>query len=154
MVAYTPELAQNIVDRVANGETVYAICQEENTPGRRTFSDWVRKYPDLAAQYARAQADRADHRADIIDQICKQLLEGKIASDVARVAIDTQKWQAGKDNPKKYSDKHQIELTGKDGEPLSVRLLAVQERLLKNVTPDPLLIEHENAQEQNQTTKE
>lgn len=31
--------------------------------------------------------------------------------------------------------KQQIEMTGKDGEPLSIRLLAAQERLLKDVTP-------------------
>lgn len=37
--------------------------------------------------------------------------------------------------------KQQIELTGKDGEPLSIRLIEAQQRLLKNVTPPPLLLE-------------
>lgn len=32
--------------------------------------------------------------------------------------------------------KQQIELTGKDGSPLSVRLLAIQEKYLKDVTPE------------------
>lgn len=38
--------------------------------------------------------------------------------------------------------KQQIELTGKDGEPLSVRLLAVQERLLKDLTPTQKLLDN------------
>lgn len=38
--------------------------------------------------------------------------------------------------------KQQIEHTGKDGEALSIRLLAVQERLLKDVTP--IVLENEN----------
>lgn len=36
--------------------------------------------------------------------------------------------------------KQSMELTGKDGEPLSVRLLAAQQRLLKDITPN--IIEH------------
>ena len=40
--------------------------------------------------------------------------------------------------------KQQIEHTGKDGEALSIRLLAVQERLLKDVTPIVLENEAEN----------
>lgn len=35
--------------------------------------------------------------------------------------------------------KQQVEITGKNGEPLSVRLLAVQQRLLTDITPSKLL---------------
>ncbi|GBF26423.1 hypothetical protein MnTg02_01462 [bacterium MnTg02] len=33
------------------------------------------------------------------------MLDGDIKSDVARVAIDALKWQAGKEQPKKYGDR-------------------------------------------------
>lgn len=38
--------------------------------------------------------------------------------------------------------KQSVELTGKDGEPLSLRLMAVQERLLRDVTPPLQVIDN------------
>ena len=144
MVSYSPELANLICQRVASGESVSKICRNNaNMPTAHNFFEWRDKFPEVGTQYARAVSIRADARADRIDEISDKMLNGIITSDVARVAIDVEKWQAGKENPKKYSDnKHQIELTGKDGEPLSVRLMAAQARLLKDITPQPELIEN------------
>lgn len=63
------------------------------------------------ASYNLAREDRADSRVDMLDEYSQKLLDGEIMPDVARVLIDTIKWQAGKENFKRYGDKQAIEQT-------------------------------------------
>ena len=51
----------------------------------------------------------------MIDRICRDALSGQLDPNAARVAIDAQKWIAGKENARKYGDRQQIEV-GRVGE--------------------------------------
>jgi hypothetical protein len=75
-------------------------------------------HEDFAVNYARAREARADARSDKIDRPIDQMLKGEIKSDVARVAIDALRWQAGREQPKRYGDKILTEHTGRDGGPI------------------------------------
>jgi hypothetical protein len=80
-----------------------------------------RQFPhheDFAVNYARAREARADARSDKIDRLIDQMLKGEIKSDVARVAIDALKWQAGREMPKRYGDKIVSEHVGRGGGPI------------------------------------
>jgi hypothetical protein len=59
--------------------------------------------------YARAREHRAEARADRIDDYIEQLLTGKLDANVARVAIDAEKWQASKEQPKRFGDRTEPE---------------------------------------------
>jgi hypothetical protein len=59
--------------------------------------------------YARAREHRADARADRIDEICDELHRGKLDPNAARVLIDAEKWQAGKEMPKRYGDRVEVD---------------------------------------------
>nr|WP_218955665.1 hypothetical protein [Acinetobacter sp. YH12069] len=45
----------------------------------------------------------------------------------ARLQIDARKWILGKMNPKKYSDKQTVEMTGANGGPIDMSLKVVFE---------------------------
>jgi hypothetical protein len=48
-------VAEEILRRVALGESVVSICGAEGFPTRQTFSKWIREDADLAARYLDAQ---------------------------------------------------------------------------------------------------
>lgn len=111
----TPELEQEILSRLANGETLRAICRSEGMPSEAGVRFWVVDDPDFAAQYARA-------RGVGLDCIAEETIE--IADDKARdsndrrVAIDARKWFLSKLRPDKYGDRAAVELTGANGGPV------------------------------------
>ena len=55
--------------------------------------------------YARAREARADLRSERIDGYVADMIAGKLAPDAARVAIQAEQWQAGKEQPRRYGDK-------------------------------------------------
>jgi hypothetical protein len=123
-----------ICDLVAQGQSLNKICQQDGFPAKSTFLFWVMRYPDLADQYTRAREIQADVLVDEINDIADDSSadygfresedgSGQSAKKVflpehvarAKLRIDTRKWQAGKQRPKKYGDlttlKHEGEIT-------------------------------------------
>jgi len=111
MIDYDPVVAQAMLALVESGENIERICKMEGFPHKGIFYQWLKTSEQLQNDYARAREYRADARFDRIDTIGDALLSGEITSDMARVLIDKEKWQAGKENPKRYGDKQQIEQT-------------------------------------------
>lgn len=141
---YTPEILAEICKRIAAGETLTQMCKEEHLPSVETVHSWVLadKIPGVAASIAQARERGYDAIAEqslLVAQGVESYSSGDINRD--KLIVDTRlkllaKWSS------RYSDKTQIELTGKDGAPLSIRLIEAQQRLLKDITPKMPLIEH------------
>lgn len=128
---FTEELADEICYRISCGETIAAICREEDKPSRMTIHRWMCSKPDFAAQLQHAIEIRADHWVDEIlsisddskdDTIKVVIDEGelKIFPNTAkiqrdRLRVDTRKWAACKLYRRRYGDQQQIEHTGKEG---------------------------------------
>ncbi len=102
---YTVELGEEVCDLVAGGKNLHSISLMEGFPSASTMYKWRDEHSDFATKYARACEDRADARAEKIDEITDRMLNGELKADVARVAIDALKWQAGKEKPRRYGDK-------------------------------------------------
>jgi hypothetical protein len=115
---YNEETALEVCVEVANGSNLTAIGQRADMPSERTLRDWAANNETFSQMYARARELRADARADRIDSYVTRTIAGEIDAQVARVAIDAEKWQAAKEQPRRYGDKVSAELTGKDGEAL------------------------------------
>lgn len=130
--SYNKEVATEICARIAEGESLRSICEDEHLPNRRTVNQWLIEgtYEDFNLQYARAREAQADFMADdivdIADDARNDWMERKGKDDVgyelngeniqrSRLRVDARKWKAGKLAPKKYGDKTTTELTGKDG---------------------------------------
>lgn len=102
---YSTELATEICSLIAGGETDGSIEAKEGMPSAETLRRWKRDNPEFCGIYARAREARADLRSERIDGYIAKLIAGELAPDVARVAIDAQKWQASKEQPRRYGDK-------------------------------------------------
>jgi hypothetical protein len=101
------------------GQGIKACCKSAEISWP-SFSDWLEKDADLAAQYARARA-RADEiefeaLAEIADEEPPVDAMGK--RDSAWVAwqrgrIDVRKWMLARKQPSKYGERQHIEHSGK-----------------------------------------
>lgn len=103
----TKEISQKICEGVAEGGNLDRLCSTDGIPSKRIVYGWLKDIPEFAADYARARMTRADARSDRIDDYVRKMLVGGVTPEQARVAIDAEKWQAGKENSK-YGDKVQL----------------------------------------------
>lgn len=124
---YSPPLAAEICRRLAEGETLTAVCQDVGI-ARQTVYTWVLdNHEGFADTYARARHLMALGWADDLDEIARDRrgdfvldAEGKMVPDVehimrSRLRIDTRKWLLGKVLPKVFGEKVITEITGRDG---------------------------------------
>ena len=121
--SFSQKVADEICRRIAEGESLRAICSEKGMPCRMTVFKWLQDIPSFADQYARARQDQADTYADDIVRIADQELD----ANRARVRIDARKWVAGKLRPKVYGDKVQTEVSGPEGGPIETVELTPRE---------------------------
>ncbi len=110
VTSYTPELALRIVERIANGETLKAICAADGSmPNRSTLHRWVLLYPDLDKAYVSAREVSAhgfeDEAIDLARSINAKTL--KSAQDVraADIAMNQFRWSAQRRNPRDYGER-------------------------------------------------
>ena len=69
---YTPELAEQICDLVAEGTSLRKICQDHDLPTRRTILNWMTIYPEFLRQYEAAYKVQLlvvfDEMKDFVDE--------------------------------------------------------------------------------------
>lgn len=123
--SYTPEIAEGICELVALGSNLERICKEDGQPDKASVYKWFRLHPEFFNDYTRAREMRAETRSDRIDGYCAMVLSGELGPNEARVIIDTEKWQAGKESPKKYGDATLLKHGDHEGNVLKVQISQV-----------------------------
>ncbi len=124
--AFTEETASKICSEIANGSNLLRICELGWSPNRDTIYKWLSEQPAFSDNYARARLLRADVRSDRIERICAKVEAGELDANSARVIIDAEKWQAGKENPKVYGDRIENRLSGPEGEALKIVVTGIR----------------------------
>lgn len=126
---FTAGIADTICDRIANGESLRTICNDEEMPGQTTVFRWLAQNEEFREQYTRARESQADALFDeILDIADNSSNDWMIAhgdddegagwrqnSEAIRrsqLRIDARKWMAGKLKPKKYGDKIDVNHSG------------------------------------------
>jgi hypothetical protein len=107
---FTQEIADLICDEIAKGRSVRDICADSSAefdkiPHERTIYRWLDD-PEHAAfrqQYACAREAQADGKFDDAWAIAKAATNETV--QVARLQVDTVKWQAARLSPRKYGEK-------------------------------------------------
>ena len=116
---YTEALAAKICQRLAEGESLRAICADKELPSISTVMGWLfdGNHGDFPEQYARAREAQAEIRADEIVDIADDASgdftadqDGKLVANSehiqrSRLRVDARKWIAAKLLPKRYGDK-------------------------------------------------
>lgn len=129
-MTYSPEQIAahkaTICDRIANGESLRQIADDDGMPAASTVFVWLSEDTTFAEQYARAREAQADAIFDeillIADDGRNDWIERKDEEDAnmgwrengealrrSQLRIDARKWMAGKLRPKKYGDKLELE---------------------------------------------
>jgi hypothetical protein len=141
-MAYSQTIADAICERIANGESLRAICADEGMPASSTVFLWLAEHAGFSEQYARAREAQAEHLAAeivaIADEECTTVRADKhhgakgdesgeveVVFDATAVArnrlrVDARKWVASKLKPKVYGDKVTTEHTGPNGGPVQL----------------------------------
>lgn len=136
---YAKEIADEICERLATGESLRRICRDVRMPGESTVRSWVISDIDgFAAQYARSRDLGLDAMADEILDIADDGTndwaghgEGQPETlntdhiQRSRLRVDSRKWYLSKLAPKRYGDK--VALTGGDGGAVQFEFVTVYE---------------------------
>ncbi len=121
---YSDELAAEICERLAAGESLNVICRDAHMPTRQAVHEWIAdNRAGFGDKYARARAAQADHYADEIVEI----VDTETDPARARVRMDGRKWVASKLAPRKYGDR--LETENRNTVDVSNSLTALLERI-------------------------
>jgi len=125
---FTQSIADEICERIAEGESLRAICAGDDMPNKATVFKWLAADKAFSDQYARARECQADALADEVVYIADtpqigtksvskatglEITEGDMIEH-RRLQVDARKWMAGKLAPKKYGNKQEIDLNVTD----------------------------------------
>lgn len=137
---FSQELADQICNYIAEGYSLRQIEELEGMPCKTQILKWATDSDksDFTNQYAQAMQRRTEYWAEEILDICddgsndwmersgKDDHPGYVTNGEAinrsRLRVDTRKWLMSKLAPKKYGEKIQQEVSGKDGMALSAVL--------------------------------
>ncbi len=109
---YTSSMAEQICERIAEGEPLTRICKDRQVPAYRTVLGWRVANEEFQQMYARARQDAADTLADEIRELAGRVEKGELEPNAGRVAIDALKWIASKLKPREYGDRQRMDLAG------------------------------------------
>lgn len=137
---FTQEIADAICERIADGESLRSICRDDAMPATSTVFKWLTANATFAEQYTRAREAQADALFDeileIVDDGRNDWMErlGEDGEPIgwrengeamrrSALRVDARKWMAGKLQPKKYSEKHAVAVSGPDGGPIENKVM-------------------------------
>jgi hypothetical protein len=105
---YTRELAEEILRRLATGETLAAICADPAIPvSTGAVRQWDVDDRDgwFSGAYARARRQQIEAWSD---ELLKIADDPSLEPNDRRVRLDTRKWLMSKLHPARYGDKVQV----------------------------------------------
>lgn len=141
---FTQEVADEICERLADGESLRSICSGDDMPRKATVFRWLGQFDAFRDQYTRAREIQADALFDdvlsIADNSKNDWMEAHGKDDAgwllngdnirrSQLRIDARKWMAGKLRPKKYGEFKAVELTGANGGPVVIQATSTDEQL-------------------------
>lgn len=139
---FTDEIADEICERIAAGETLTAICQDGGMPHLSTVARWLMRRPEFSQSYAHARETQAHVEAEQIRDIADNLA---LLPEHKKVMIGARQWRAERLNRRNYgnSTRHEHEVAvhpayGVERLPPGVEWLAGRlQRSEERSEPDP-----------------
>ena len=125
--SYTKKVAEEICNRLAEGESVYEISRNEWMPHIRTVYRWLADNEEFRHQYTHAREMQGYTHAGMAIEAAKNAKD----AGLGRLAYDALKWHASKLAPKVYGDKTEVAVVGPGGGPVQSQSVTVS-------TADPI----------------
>jgi hypothetical protein len=120
---YTPEIIEEICERLSKGEPMAVICRDKHMPAYRTVKDWMDEQSErgeqISAAIARAREEGFDAIAleclTIADDNCNDTIyteKGEIPNKEwilrSKLRVETRLKLLAKWDPKRYGDKLEV----------------------------------------------
>ena len=102
---FTAEFAASFLELIRDGETLHSISLMPGYPSRAYLRRWIRDDKVFEIQYLVACRDRADARADAIDELSRKMMSGELQPDIGREVAKNHRWLASKENTHRYGEK-------------------------------------------------
>ncbi len=135
---FTRALADEICDLICGGDSLLQVAHSFDPENPRSFYRYILRHlasdEEFCRNYARAKELSGDADSDYIIFLAHAVVAGKVDANSANVAINAMKWTAARKQPKKYGDKVQQEISGKDGAPIEA---AITVQFVKSNAGDP-----------------
>ncbi len=126
---YDDVIATEVCDRLSQGESLRAICQDPAMPSHQTVYKWMAVEPTFTTAYARARELQMDSWADdiieIVDDVSTDYVDriGKNGETErvidpesvqrSRLRVDGRKWLMARLAPKRFGDKVAVDVNAK-----------------------------------------
>jgi predicted secreted protein len=128
---FTEEIAEEICERLSEGEPLRQICRDDRMPAWRTVYAWKAANPDFDARIARAREagfDAIAHEClEIADETAFDTIQGENGDRAnsewisrSKLRVETRLKLLAKWDPKRYGDKITQEHTGAGGGPVQI----------------------------------
>ena len=144
---YTAEIAADICERIAGGDTMTKVCGSDGMPDRSTVWRWSEKHPEFRTALARAREQQAwswaDEAVDIADGAGGKATgspgtgEAGAKVQAEKLRVDTRKWLVAKLHPRQFGERVNLEHSGPDGGPIQseseYRVTPEDEAILKRI---------------------
>jgi hypothetical protein len=130
---YTEALAEEIIERIEEGEVLEQIAADERMPTRRTINRWIEQHSDFCQRYARARTKQAAAVAEH-GYVAAWADDGPEHVQRNRLRFDAARWLAGRLDPPRWSDKPEVSVHVNDAATNERRaeLVAALQRLAVN----------------------
>lgn len=113
---FTQAVADEICERIADGESLRGICADKHMPDITTVFKWRTDIASFSHQYAHAREAQGQTYGHKVADTANRVLTGEYEPAAARVAIDGFKWTAARMAPRDYGDKLELAHSGLDNQ--------------------------------------
>lgn len=108
MKIITREILEQVIERVAGGESVKRITTADDAPCCQSkFYVALTRHPDLALKYDLARAARSQSIVDEAEELANAVARGEIAPQAGKVAIDFRLWLAERADPRRFGNRQE-----------------------------------------------
>jgi len=118
----TTEVTNEVCQRLAGGESLRKICEDEALPVMSSILLWVVSgrlvegtEKEFSEHYMQAREAAGFSHADRVADVAVRALDEGLDPQVARAAMDGFKWAAERMSPKKHSPRQEVDLRSPDG---------------------------------------
>ncbi len=114
VTAYEPDLALQICEFIAEGDTLLSVCRRDGMPCRQTFHRWVVNYPELSRAYSAARELSAYSLEEEALELADIIRNEPGSSQRVRafdISMNQLRWSAIRRNPQAFSEKAALHIT-------------------------------------------
>jgi hypothetical protein len=100
---YSEARGEAICRRLANGESLIAICRDADMPSYGCVYDWLKRHDDFAEAYVQARQVQADYFFDEAREVALAATPRTVWAE--RLRFDVIRWATARMAPKKYCER-------------------------------------------------